>query len=145
MSEARDRRSDGVSWPMVLSLLRFNICTFSFLVVVTIPQPNLCGACIPFIEMVPATWPAYDAHSRTLRCNFSCEGQPPRNAGMSTSVSNLSTFSTCELRGSSPTTMARVCCGVICQAHPIASLVSSIQLLGEYGRNSIDLITPAPY
>lgn len=42
-----------------LSLLRFNICTFSFLVVVvvvvvvTIPQPNLCGAYMPFRGMVP--------------------------------------------------------------------------------------------
>jgi hypothetical protein len=65
MSGAGKRRSDGVSWPVVLSLLRFNICTFSFLVVVTIPQPNLCGACMPFREMVPATWRAYDTHSLT--------------------------------------------------------------------------------
>jgi hypothetical protein len=43
MSGARKRRSDGVSWPVVLSLLRFNICTFSFLVVVTIAQPNCVG------------------------------------------------------------------------------------------------------
>lgn len=43
MSGARKRRSDGVSWPVVLSLLRFNICTFSFLVVVSNPQPNCVG------------------------------------------------------------------------------------------------------
>jgi hypothetical protein len=64
-----------------LSLLRFNICTFSFLVVVvTIPQPSLCGAYMPFRDMVPDTWRARtDAHSTAglfflQSCNFYCEG-----------------------------------------------------------------------
>lgn len=65
MSGVRDRRSDGVSWPVV-----FEFASFQHLHVLV---PCCCnnsaaefvwGVNMPFRKMVPATWRAYDARSQ---------------------------------------------------------------------------------
>ena len=108
MSGARYRRSETAYFDRwFLSLLRFNICTFSSLVVVTIPQPNCVGRACHLKKCAHATWRTSDAGMRPSASQlFVLKARPPNRRNHGRLLRPTSKSQTRDLRVMGPSPMS---------------------------------------